>query len=334
LLRLDKAPLIDLIVASYDTTEQEEPWAVRVVTALKAVASSSIGGAYHFTSGYDGGLFQVRSVVLDVAMGEGGATSVALATTMNAPGEFMEPILGRTQGTTCATATRLGADLARSPGWRETWPAHVVDSLGFVARDANGDGFCACVGLDDLGALSAKETRVLAKLATHIGAGDRLRRATRANLLDDAEAILSPTGKVLHATETAKNKRDSLDDGRRRREEAKKNEHDTEKALEIWEGLIAGRWSLVDHFDTDGKRFLLAMKNAPQVDKRADLTPRERRVCALAAMGHRDKEIAYMLGLSLGSVTAALHRTRGKLGVGSRSELARVWRYGFKVPPR
>jgi DNA-binding CsgD family transcriptional regulator len=95
---------------------------------------------------------------------------------------------------------------------------------------------------------------------------------------------------------------------------------------EIWKGLVAGRWSLVDHVDTDGKRFLLAMKNTPNVDKRADLTPRERRVSSLAAMGHRDKEIAYMLGLSPASITASLHRARAKLGAKTRADLARIWR--------
>ena len=101
---------------------------------------------------------------------------------------------------------------------------------------------------------------------------------------------------------------------------------DIDKALEVWRGLVAGRWSLVDHFDTDGKQFLLAMKNAPRTQAVVDLTPREGRVCALAAMGHRDKEIAYLLGLSMSSVTAALHRARKKLKVTTRVELAQAWK--------
>jgi DNA-binding CsgD family transcriptional regulator len=129
----------------------------------------------------------------------------------------------------------------------------------------------------------------------------------------------------LHARARAQGKLDDLDEGRRRRNEAQKARHDAEKALEIWKGLVAGRWSLVDHFDTDGKRFLLAMKNTPKVDRPIDLTPGAKRAAALAAMGHRDKEIAYMLGVSVASVTASLHRTRAKLGVRSRAELATVW---------
>jgi DNA-binding CsgD family transcriptional regulator len=214
------------------------------------------------------------------------------------------------------------------PFWREIWPEPIVDSLGLVSLDASGDGFIACVGLDHLGSLTQRERRLLARVGTHVGAGDRLRRGKPGRLLDEAEAVLSPSGKVLHAVERAKNRIDSLREGRERREEARKMQHDPEKALEIWRGLVAGRWSLVDHFDTDGKRFLLAVKNTPGVEGRADLTSRERRVTALAAMGHRDKEIAYILGLSVASVTAAIHRARGKLGVRTRAELAAVWRRG------
>ena len=105
-------------------------------------------------------------------------------------------------------------------------------------------------------------------------------------------------------------------------------------AGEVWKGLVAGRWSLVDHIDTDGKRFLLALKNKPSVDKRADLTPRERRVCALVAMGHRDKEIAYMLGVSMASVAASIHRARRKLNVGTRTALAGAWRGGHTTEQR
>ena len=68
------------------------------------------------------------------------------------------------------------------------------------------------------------------------------------------------------------------------------------------------------------------MKNAPEVDARADLTAHERRVSSLAAMGHRDKEIAYTLGVTLASVGAALHRARTKLGACSRAALAATWR--------
>jgi hypothetical protein len=153
-------------------------------------------------------------------------------------------ILGRTQATTLASLTGLGAGLAATPAFRDWWPEPLVDSLGVVSLDPNGDGFTVCVALEHRVTLSPREGRLLAKFAAHIGAGDRLRRGERAIVADDAEAILASDGKVLHAHGTALGKRDALDEGRRRRDEARNTTHDAEKALEIWRGLIAGRSSL------------------------------------------------------------------------------------------
>ena len=242
------------------------------------------------------------------------------------PPAVLESLLGRTMANTASEQTGAGVEMADWPQWRAMWRPPVIDSLGLVARDPSGDGLLLFTGLTVTTRLTERERALLKKLATHLGAAHRLRRAKHVHRLDEAEAVLSPTGKLLHAPEGAENKRDALDEGRRRRDEARKTTHDAERALEIWRGLVAGRWSLVDHFDTDGKRFLLAMKNTPTVEKRADLTPLERRVCALVAMGHRDKEVAYMLGISTASVSASLHRARRKLAVTSRADLVTRWR--------
>ncbi len=96
-------------------------------------------------------------------------------------------------------------------------------------------------------------------------------------------------------------------------------------ALEVWRGLAAGRWSLVDHFDRDGKRFLLVVKNGCGTP--AALTSRERRVCELAARGYSDKQIAHHLGSTMAAVAGSLHRARRKLGARTRVELTRAWKH-------
>ena len=68
------------------------------------------------------------------------------------------------------------------------------------------------------------------------------------------------------------------------------------------------------------------MRNAPELTRARALAPQEKRVVALAAMGHRDKEIAYQLGLSVSAVAAAMKRARSKLGAKSRAELATTWK--------
>jgi DNA-binding CsgD family transcriptional regulator len=53
------------------------------------------------------------------------------------------------------------------------------------------------------------------------------------------------------------------------------------------------------------------------------LTPAERRIAALVAEGLRNREIAASLFMSIATVEAHLTRTYRKLGIRSRSELAR-----------
>lgn len=52
------------------------------------------------------------------------------------------------------------------------------------------------------------------------------------------------------------------------------------------------------------------------------LTPREADVACLAAQGLRNKNIAWRLGISTGTVKMHLHNIYGKFGVNSRTQLA------------
>jgi DNA-binding NarL/FixJ family response regulator len=96
---------------------------------------------------------------------------------------------------------------------------------------------------------------------------------------------------------------------------------DPEQAVAIWEALVAGRWSLVDHFDSDGRRFVLAHRNDADVPDARGFTDRERQVLAYAALGHSNKVIAYELGLSTSTVAYHLTRARAKLQLRSAAAL-------------
>ena len=54
------------------------------------------------------------------------------------------------------------------------------------------------------------------------------------------------------------------------------------------------------------------------------LTPAERRIAELVAEGMRNREIGQALFMSVGTVEAHLTRIYRKLGIRSRSELARL----------
>jgi DNA-binding CsgD family transcriptional regulator len=89
----------------------------------------------------------------------------------------------------------------------------------------------------------------------------------------------------------------------------------------MWKGLVAGTWSLVERFESDGRRYLVAKRNAPDLGRRLRLSEGEARVVKLSALGHSQKYVAYALGLSQPMVSAHLASAMLKLRVRSRAEL-------------
>jgi DNA-binding CsgD family transcriptional regulator len=168
-------------------------------------------------------------------------------------------------------------------------------------------------------------------VAAHLSAAFRVRRhvdrwpseAKRAPV--SPEAVLRPDGKLEHAEEPAKAlpARESL---RRAvlafdRARGELRRRDPEEAVAIWRALVAGRWSLVDHFDSDGRRFVVAHRNDATPPDARGLTLRERQAIAYAAIGHSNKQIAYELGLSASTVAGYLSRARAKLQLQSLAAL-------------
>jgi DNA-binding CsgD family transcriptional regulator len=99
---------------------------------------------------------------------------------------------------------------------------------------------------------------------------------------------------------------------------------DPTRALELWRGLCAGRWSLVDHFDSDGRRYVLARHNDLSEGSSKPLPLRQRQVLFYASLGLSNKEIAYALGVAVSSVGTHLRRALGSLGVTSRAEWVKI----------
>lgn len=94
-----------------------------------------------------------------------------------------------------------------------------------------------------------------------------------------------------------------------------------DSALAGWPAMVRARWTLVDHFEKDGKRYLLAVRSEAAMDGMQMLSPRERQVVSYASLGHSNKMIAYELGIATSTVGVLLSRATTKLGVSSREEL-------------
>jgi DNA-binding NarL/FixJ family response regulator len=158
----------------------------------------------------------------------------------------------------------------------------------------------------------------------------RLRSVTEGAAIERASVVLSPTGKLEHATAHAKTPpvREALRDAARAIDRARGSlrRRDPDEAVAIWTALVRGRYTLVDAFDTDGRRFLVARENSPSAPGPSTLTLSERQVAALRAAGHSMKLIAYELDLSPATVSRKLRNAMTKLGVRDAIELARVYR--------
>jgi DNA-binding CsgD family transcriptional regulator len=174
---------------------------------------------------------------------------------------------------------------------------------------------------------SSRQKAVLGRVAAHLAAATRLRFAGVTDV-DSAEGVLSPTGKLQHAGGAGEvvSARAVLEAAVQSRSLARKLRlQDGNRALDLWRALVAGRWSLVDHVDRDGKRFVLARPNATRVGEPAALTPKERLVALYTSWGHSNKLIAYELGLAPSTTSGLLQSAMRKLRVRSRLQLAQLF---------
>jgi DNA-binding CsgD family transcriptional regulator len=223
--------------------------------------------------------------------------------------------------------------LAQDRGSQGLFRLGIRDSLTILAHD--GAGFVS--GLSAYRPAPFRPSRrtvaCWSRIASHLAAGFRVRRGLGAahvetgkgpDPLVGSEAILTPSGKLAHAEEPAKRAQAALARAVIAVDRARSSQraHDPMGAIDAWRGLVEGRWSLVEYFDTDGQRFLVARKNDPEATGPSRLALRERQVLACRARGLSLKLIAYDLGLSIPTISRALHSGMAKLGVSSDEELA------------
>jgi DNA-binding CsgD family transcriptional regulator len=200
---------------------------------------------------------------------------------------------------------------------------HHADQWWVNAQDPTGIG---CVFIAPLRIRAGQHPREVHRwrcIAAHVATAFRIRRqlTTRQHAEGTAaptlEAILDPNGGLRHAERPAQGNaaRTALVSAARALDRARGplRKRDPAEAVAIWHALVAGRWSLVDHFDSDGRRFVLAHRNDASVPDARGLTVRERQVLAYAALGHSNKVTAYELGLSTSTVASHLAHARAKL---------------------
>jgi DNA-binding CsgD family transcriptional regulator len=321
---------ISIVEAAYDCESDRDAWFARLLE--------------HVAPGLDRGFgvviaaYEPRMRPEDVILYGSYSNPELLQASRAMMVEFPENFHGlmTTAGPFCMATHAMGLEPRDAKNWPPfaTYlrPWGVQDALGLLARDPSGHAVCMVAPSPDLRRPSRREQLKWSRIAAHIGAGARLRRALSGlrgpDLADGAEAILSPSGAIEHAEVPAQGKgaRESLRRAARDIDRARsKARADEDQALDLWQGLVLGRWSLVDRFDTDGRRYIVARENEPDVKDPRALTARERHVLAYAALGQPLKLIAYSLGLSLSTVSVNRRTAMRKLGLQSHAEVVALF---------
>ena len=202
------------------------------------------------------------------------------------------------------------------------------DSLGVIAHANVGAGVALSSPRRRVTSMPRETRPHWVRIALHAGTGMRLRIAVERASLEapSVEAVLDASGHVRDArgAGSSLSARELLREAVKQSERARgrMRREAPEEALGLWRALVGGRWSLVDHFDSDGRRFVVAHRNEPGNTDPRGLTRRERQAAEQLGRGNSPKEIAYALGLAASTVANALSRARRKLGLRSLAELA------------
>jgi DNA-binding CsgD family transcriptional regulator len=186
-----------------------------------------------------------------------------------------------------------------------------------------------CNALREVAVLPQAMKRFGLTLSSRIEEAYRLREHLKESAARPV-AVLTPDAKVVHAEGPVRSRtaREALQHAVIEGEKARASLRSTDpaRAVELFEGLVTGRLTIVERFESDGRRYLVGYENPKAVAAIRALTPREREILERVARGEPVKQIAFDLDLTPAAVGAYLHTARRKTGLRSRAELVRWFR--------
>jgi DNA-binding CsgD family transcriptional regulator len=325
--------IISIVEAAYDLGSDDRTWLTQLLERVEPELNRGFGVT---VSTFTPGIAPSESLVGAHKMSA--PVQRAILDAADAYPEVFQAInkIDAVRPARCGTATqRLGIPAEQAdafpPFVSSLHQVGVRDFLGVLSLDPSGHAIWLGAPTPDTRPPTRHDCTLWGRIAAHISAGARLRRTVarlRGPDLSTGDAVLSASGAVEHAESCAQGRsaRESLRRAAlcidRARGKARGNQ---DAALDLWRGLVAGRWSLVEQFDHDGRRYLVAHRNDPEVEDPRGLTLRERQVLAYMAAGDSLKLTAYTLGLSISSVFRHRETAMRKLGLTCHAEVARLF---------
>ncbi|MEM9728406.1 MAG: helix-turn-helix transcriptional regulator [Myxococcota bacterium] len=329
--------VIALVESAYDIHAEPRPWLDRLVESAEELIGDGLG-----TMGVHGRR-QAPGAPPDIA-GASGSNELLMMQAMMVR-DLPQSTIDR--GTETGVAAVIDK-YREHPDHVEVFQRHfrtlgAEDALSVTGIDPGGQGIHFFSLQAERRKLDAWDRIRWKMLTAHLSAGLRLRTTLaspgeKAAPPERAEAVIDPNGfKVAEfaGSDGAKHSVEALRESAIQQDKVRAaRNQDANELLESWEALVRGRWSMVDWFDTDGRRYVLALPNPPDVTDPRALTERESQVAAYAAIGESHKMIGYRLGISRVRVTNHLRSVMEKLGVKTNAELVHRLRGFSDVPMR
>lgn len=314
---------LDVVSAAYHLHGDDTHWLAQLVEASRPALDRGLGIVGHTFRINAKGTYDVGAMAAAGDLPDGGLEVVRRVLSAYSASE----IRGATKlgfASLSDDARRFGVRLSDYSTFEPLRRIGIFDAAGFLGTDPTGVGYVITTMLPEETSVTAEERERWTWASLHVLAGMRLRAAATEL---EGEAVIDGKRRVVHATGEARNAREALREAAAVVDRARSSSgrRDPHGALEAWRALVKGRWTLVDRFDRDGRRYLVARRNDPEVSGPGGLSQRVLQVLAYAARGVSNKHIAYALGLAPSTVSSHLRTGMRALGIRNRADLAAVF---------
>ena len=330
---LDEAELVSFLEAVYALELDDRSWLEQVMWALSGLCGRDehyVGFFYDASKVDDFKLWNVSIPNQSPELAEAfGAFQSVIRIPAFVSTTFRSLHVGSARRTGMPYMAPVFAARERS-GWGDIFNINAIDPSGIGCNITIGTRQHEFVP-------SPADMAVFRRLSSHLAAAFRVRRQLGVarvggdteqkpeSGLTGAEAILDGSGQFVHAVgpATAKVAQERIRtsaaaiDGAR----AKSARRAGRSGLERWHPLTSARWTLVDSFEENGRRYVVARENQAHAEGFTTLTDRERQIVLHAALGFTNKQIAYALGISDTTVRVLMARAANRLGLRTRREL-------------
>jgi DNA-binding CsgD family transcriptional regulator len=327
------AAVIDSTERAYDLLAPKERWLHEIIEHLRPALDSGLG---IFGWLYDARDFKNLVFTNPVFLGIPPELPGALVSCNQDPDTPLALVQMHYRTPAGPFSMSLGNEFANYMPWRKhVHPVGVKDLLVVNGIDANRMGCAISAPRRAVARISAERLALLQYLSAHLATAYRLRR--RIEALSDTppgpehprvEAVLTPSGRLEHASTLGRSREAkralSLAVRAAERARGKLRRAQPEEAMRLWKSMVSGRWSLSDHFESDGRRYILAYVNPPEAPPVRTLSQLERQVLSCSALGKSNKLIAHELGIGMNTIGSALKRAASKLGASRPRDLVAI----------